>query len=151
MAKAKKAVPEGFHTVTPQLTLDNAAQAIDWYKRALGAEEVSRAPGPDGKIMHAELRIGDSKIMLNDAMMGGKGPKAMGGSPASLWIYVENCDAMFNRAVQAGAHRLRDICRGGVDRARAARVRTRRRVHDEARQRAARGMRVAQGPSFDAL
>ena len=103
MAQAKKAVPEGFHTVTPQLTLDNAAQAIDWYKKALGAQEVSRMPGSDGKIMHAELRIGDSRIMLNDAMMGGKGPKAMGGSPASLWVYVEDCDALFNRAVAAGA------------------------------------------------
>ena len=102
MAKAKSAVPEGFHTVTPQLTLDNAAQAIDWYKKALGAEEVARAAGPDGKILHAELRIGDSRIMLNDAMMGGQGPKAIGGSPASLWVYVEDCDALFNRAVAAG-------------------------------------------------
>jgi PhnB protein len=103
MAKAKKAVPEGFHTVTPQLTLDDAAQAIDWYKKGLGAEEVSRHAGPDGKIMHAELRIGDSRIMVNDALMGGKGPKGMGGSPASLWLYVEDCDALFNRAVSAGA------------------------------------------------
>src|SRR4030081_4111429 len=102
MAKAKKAVPEGHHTVTPQLTLDNATQAIDWYKKALGAEEVSRAVGPDGKIMHAELRIGDSRIMLNDAMMGGKGPKALGASPASLWIYVEDCDALYDRAIAAG-------------------------------------------------
>src|SRR4030095_10259251 len=103
MAKAKSSVPEGFHTVTPQLTLDNAAQAIEWYKKALGAEEKSRAVGPDGKILHAELRIGNSPIMLNDAMMGGKGPKAMGGSPASLWIYVEDADSLFNRAVSAGA------------------------------------------------
>ena len=103
MAKAKKAVPEGHHTVTPQLTLDNAAQAIDWYRKALGAEEVTRAVGPDGKIMHAEIRVGDSLIMLNDPMGGAKGPKAMGGSPASLWIYVEDCDALFNRAVAAGA------------------------------------------------
>jgi uncharacterized glyoxalase superfamily protein PhnB len=102
MAKAKNAVPDGFHTVTPQLTLDNAAQAIDWYKKALGAEETGRATGPDGKIMHAELRIGSSKIMLNDAMMGGKGPKALGGSPMSLWLYVDDCDALFNRAVAAG-------------------------------------------------
>src|SRR5438046_134362 len=102
MAKAKSAVPEGHHTITPQLTLDNAAQAIDWYKKALGAEEVSRFTGPDGKIMHAEVRIGDSLIMLNDAMMGGKGPKALGGSPASLWIYVEDSDSLFNRAVAAG-------------------------------------------------
>ena len=59
MAKAKQAVPEGHHTVTPHLILDNAAEAIEWYKRALGAEEVSRAAGPDGKIMHAEIRIGE--------------------------------------------------------------------------------------------
>ena len=103
MAKAKKPVPEGHHTVTPQLTLDNAAQAIDWYKKGLGAEEVARAVGPDGKILHAEIRIGDSLIMLNDAMMDGKGPKAFGGSPASLWIYVEDADALFNRALAAGA------------------------------------------------
>ena len=106
MAKAKNALPEGFHTVTPQLTLDNAAQAIDWYKKALGATEVSRAVGPDGKIMHAELQIGNSKIMVNDAMMGGKGPRALGGSPMSLWLYVDDCDALFNRAVAAGAKTL---------------------------------------------
>src|SRR5438477_12209225 len=104
MAKAKKAVPEGHHTVTPQLTLDDAARAIDWYKKALGAEEVARAVGPDGKIMHAEVRIGDSLIMMNDTMgPGSKGPKAYGGSPASLWLYVADCDALFNRAVAAGA------------------------------------------------
>src|SRR4026209_706289 len=79
MARAKKAVPDGFHTVTPQLTLDNAAQAIEWYKKALGAEELSRAVGPDGKIMHAEIRLGDSRLMVNDAMMGGEGPQGMGG------------------------------------------------------------------------
>jgi len=103
MAKAKSAVPEGYHTVTPQLTLDNAAEAIEWYKKALGAVEGDRATGPDGKIMHSELRIGNSRIMVNDAMMGGKGPKALGGSPASLWLYVDDCDALFNRAVAAGA------------------------------------------------
>ena len=103
MAKAKSPVPEGYHTVTPQLTLDNAAQAIEWYKKALGAEEGSRAVGPDGKILHAELRIGDSRIMVNDAMMGSKGPKAIGGSPASFWIYVADADALFNRALAAGA------------------------------------------------
>jgi PhnB protein len=103
MAKAKNPIPPGHHTVTPQLTLDNAAQAIDWYKKALGAEEVARAVGPDGKIMHAEIRIGDSLIMVNDAMGGGKGPKSFGGSPASLWLYVEDCDSLFKRAVAAGA------------------------------------------------
>jgi PhnB protein len=110
MAKAKKAVPEGHHTVTPHLTLDNAAQAIDWYKKALGAAEVARATGPDGKIMHAEIRVGDSLIMLNDAMMGGKGAKSFGGSPASLWVYVEDCDALFNRALSAGA----EVVAGGM-------------------------------------
>ena len=102
MAKAKKAVPEGYHTITPHLTLDNAASTIEWYKKALGAEELGRAVGPDGRILHSELRIGDSRIMVNDVMMG-RGPKAIGGSPASLWLYVEDCDALFNRAVAAGA------------------------------------------------
>jgi len=102
MAKAKSPVPQGFHTVTPHLILNNASQAIDWYKKALGAEEVSRALGPDGKVMHAELRIGNSLIMLNDEMGGGKSAKALGGSPISLWVYVEDCDAMFKRALAAG-------------------------------------------------
>ena len=103
MATAKTPVPEGFHTVTPHLVLDNCGDAIEWYKQALGAEEKMRAVGPDGKIMHAELRIGDSLIMVNDPMMGGKGPKALGGSPVSLWVYVADCDTLFNRAIAAGA------------------------------------------------
>ena len=102
MAKAAKPVPDGFHTITAQLTLENAAQTIDWYKKALGAEEVNRSVGPDGKIMHAELKIGDSRFMVNDVMPSSKGPKAYGGSPASLWLFVENSDALFNRAVGAG-------------------------------------------------
>ena len=102
MAKAKSAIPEGYGTVTPQLTIENAAAAIDWYKRALGAEELARSVGPDGKIMHAELKIGGSRLMVNDDVMGGKGPKAYGGSPASLWLYLDDCDALFNRAVAAG-------------------------------------------------
>jgi len=103
MANAKSAVPAGFHTVTPHLIFDNADQAIDWYKKSLGAEEKSRSVGPDGKIMHAELQIGNSRIMLNDAMGGAKSAKLFGGSPISLWVYVENCDALFDRAVKAGA------------------------------------------------
>jgi len=102
MAKAARPVPEGYHTITPQLTLDNAAQTIEWYKKALGAQELDRSLGPDGKIMHAELKIGDSRIMVNDVMMG-KGPRALGGSPASLWLFVEDCDQLFKRAVDAGA------------------------------------------------
>jgi PhnB protein len=103
MAKAAHPIPAGHRTITPHLTLDDAASAIDWYKKALGAEEVARAVGPDGKIIHAEIRIGDSLIMLNDEMGGGRSPRAFGGSPASLWLYVEDCDALFNRAVAAGA------------------------------------------------
>lgn len=103
MAKAQNPVPEGFQTMTPQLVMDNAAQTLDWYAKAFGAKEVSRSVGPDGKIMHAEVSIGTSRFMVNDAMMGGKGPKAYGGSPASWWLYVEDCDALFKRAVGAGA------------------------------------------------
>ena len=103
MAKAKSPIPEGLHKVTPQLTLDNAAQMIDWYKKGLGAEEVSRAVGPDGKIMHADLKIGDSRFFVNDVMMGAKSPRALGGSPMSLWVYVADADALFNRATAAGA------------------------------------------------
>jgi PhnB protein len=103
MAKAARPVPEGYHTITPQLTLDNAAQTIDWYKNALGAEELGRSVGPDGKIMHAELKIGNSRIMVHDVMQGTKGPRTFGGSPASLWLYVDNSDALFTRAVNAGA------------------------------------------------
>jgi uncharacterized glyoxalase superfamily protein PhnB len=104
MAKARSAIPEGLHSVTPHLIADDAAGAIEWYKKAFGAEEVGgRALGPDGKIMHAQIRIGSSALYLNDAMGGGKPPKALGGSPVGLWIYVEDADAVFNRALAAGA------------------------------------------------
>jgi PhnB protein len=101
MARAKSPIPDGHYTVTPQLTLDNADEAIDWYKKALGAEELSRLKDDEGRVMHAEIRLGNSRIMLNDVMVG-KGPKAFGGSPASLYVYVENSDSLFNRAVAAG-------------------------------------------------
>jgi len=103
MAKAKSAIPEGLHSVTPHLILDDAAATIDWYKRAFGAEEHGRAVGPDGKIMHAAIKIGNSIIYANDPMGGGKGLKAIGGSPIGLWIYTEDVDALYNRAVAAGA------------------------------------------------
>jgi uncharacterized glyoxalase superfamily protein PhnB len=102
MAKAASPVPKGLHTMTPQLKLDNAAQTIDWYKKAFGAEEISRSTGPDGKIMHAEIKIGDSRFYANDVMMG-KGPQGFGGSPASFWLYVDNSDGLFERAVGEGA------------------------------------------------
>ena len=103
MAKAAKPVPEGYHTVTAHLMLDNAAQAIEWYKKGFGAQEIGRHLGPDGKIMHAVIKIGDSFVIMNDVMPGQKGPQAYGGSPASLWLYVDNSDALFNQAVGAGA------------------------------------------------
>ena len=103
MAKAAKSVPDGFHTITAHLMLDNAAQSIEWYKQAFGAEEISSHLGPDGKIMHAELKIGDSRIIMNDVMHGMKGPQAYGGSPVSMWLFVGNSDALFRRAVDAGA------------------------------------------------
>jgi PhnB protein len=103
MAKAKSAIPQGLHSVTPHLILDDAARTLDWYKRAFGAEETGRSVGPDGKIMHAELKIGNSVLYANDAMGGGKGAKALGGSPIGLWIYTEDADALYNRAVSAGA------------------------------------------------
>ena len=103
MAKAKSAIPEGLHSVTPHLILEDAAKTIDWYKRAFGAEERGRAVGPDGKIMHAEIKIGNSILYVNDPMGGGKTPKDFGGVPVNLWIYTGDADALFNRAVAAGA------------------------------------------------
>src|ERR1041385_4463244 len=103
MSKARSPIPEGFHTVTPQMIFDDAAKAIDWYKQALGANEKSRALGPDGKVMHAEIEIGSSRIMMNDAMGGARSQQSLGGSPISMWVYVADCDELFNRAVKAGA------------------------------------------------
>jgi len=95
-----RAVPEGLHTVTAALTIDGAAEAIEFYKRALGAEEVMRAADPSGKkIWHAQIRIGDSQVFVNDAFpeMGG------GANKTRLWIYVENVDSLYKRATDAGA------------------------------------------------
>ena len=104
MATQVKPVPDGYHTLTPYLVVDGAERIVQFMKDAFGAQFVFEPmKRPDGKIMHAELRIGNSRFMLNDAMMGGKGPHALGGSPASFWIYVEDCDALFKRAVDAGA------------------------------------------------
>src|SRR5712691_4662341 len=100
-----KPIPEGMHTVTPHLICAGAAEAIEFYKQAFGAVELSRMPGPDGKIMHASIRIGDSVIMLNDEMpdWGSFGPKSLKGSPVTIHLYVENADAVFEQAVGAGA------------------------------------------------
>jgi PhnB protein len=104
MAKAKSPVPAGFHSVTPQLIFDDTAKAIEWYTKVFGAVEKTRAVGPGGAIMHAELQIGDSRVMVNDAMGGGKSAKRFDALPITFWIYSDDCDAMFNRAVAAGAH-----------------------------------------------
>jgi PhnB protein len=108
MAKKAQAIPKGYHTVTPNLFVAGAVKAIDFYKKALGAEELMRFAGPDGKIMHAEIKIGDSIIMVADEMLdqGVKGPKTLGGSPVSLFIFGENVDAAWKRAVDAGAKPL---------------------------------------------
>ena len=100
-----KAVPDGMHTVTPHLVCAGAADAIEFYKRAFGAVETSRMPGPDGKLMHASVKIGDSTVMLVDEFpqWGAVGPNALKGSPVTIHLQVEDADALFKRAVDAGA------------------------------------------------
>lgn len=111
--KQVKPVPEGYHTVTPYLTVRDAAQAIDFYKRVFGATEIMRMPGPDGKsLVHAELRIGDSVVMLSDEMPGMStchAPTSLGGTTVALFLYVPNVDATFKRAVGAGCKVLRPL------------------------------------------
>jgi uncharacterized glyoxalase superfamily protein PhnB len=104
MAKVKP-VPDGYHTLTPYLVIRDAAKAIEFYKKAFGAKETFRMPGPGGKIMHAELQIGDSMLMLAEEMpeYGAKSPQALGGSPVNVFLYVEDADKVFNQAVAAGA------------------------------------------------
>lgn len=107
---AVNAIPEGYHSVTPYLVVDGAAAAIDWYERALGAVEIMRMPMGD-RIGHAEIRIGDSVLMLSDEWpdMNLLGPKARGGVTASLMIYVPDVDAAFAQAIQAGAIQERGV------------------------------------------
>jgi uncharacterized glyoxalase superfamily protein PhnB len=97
--------PEGMHTVTPHLVCAGAVQAIEFYKKAFSAVEILRLPGPNGKLMHAEIRIGDSTIMLAEETpeWGALGPKSLKGSPVTIHLYVENVDAFVERAVAAGA------------------------------------------------
>lgn len=100
-----KTVPEGYHTITPHLIVRDAARAIEFYKQAFGAKDRGVMKGPDGKVMHAELQIGDSIVMLADEMpeFGSRSPQSIGGSPSGLHIYTDNVDAAFDRAVKAGA------------------------------------------------
>ena len=105
MAGQVKPVPEGYHTVTPYLTVNDGAKAIEFYKRAFGAQERSRMEGPPGKIGHAELKIGDSIIMLSDEMPGGgnRAPQSLGGTAVNIFLYVNDVDSVFDQAVKAGA------------------------------------------------
>jgi uncharacterized glyoxalase superfamily protein PhnB len=100
-----KPVPEGYHTITPHLIVRDAARAIDFYKQAFGAKDRGVMKGPDGKVMHAELQIGDSVVMLADEMpeFGSHSPQSIGGSSTGLHIYTEDVDAAFDRALKAGA------------------------------------------------
>jgi PhnB protein len=111
MSAKVKPIPDGYHTVTPYLIVEGATAAIDFYKQAFGATELFRMNGPDGKIGHAEIRIGDSPVMLADEhpQMGARGPKSFGGSPISILLYVEDCDAVVERAVAAGAKVTRPL------------------------------------------
>ncbi|MFQ5877854.1 MAG: VOC family protein [Acidobacteriota bacterium] len=112
MVKAKNAIPEGFHTVTPYLVVKDAGRAIDFYREAFGAEEELRMPGPDGNsVMHAEIRIGDSHLFLADECpeRGCKSPLTLGGSPSSIHLYVTDVDAAFKKAIDAGAEAVMPV------------------------------------------
>jgi len=104
-------VPKGYHTLTPGLTIQDAAKAIDFYKKAFNAVERFRMDGPDGRVMHAELEIGDSRFMIGEEMpvRGVRGPKSIGGTAVSLNLYLDNADAVFKQAVDAGAKALQPV------------------------------------------
>jgi PhnB protein len=108
---AVKPVPDGYHTVTPYLIVSNAARALEFYKHAFGATELMRMSAPNGKVGHAEIRIGDSPIMLADEFpeMGARSPQSLGGSPVSILLYVDNVDALFRQALAAGGKEQRPL------------------------------------------
>lgn len=105
-SKKPEPIPRGYHSVTPYLTVKGAADAIDFYKRAFGATELMRMPGPGGKLMHAEIKVGNSIVMLNDEvpeMGGSRSPQSLGGTTGSLFVYVPDVDQVFRTAIAAGA------------------------------------------------
>ncbi len=106
-----KSIPDGYHSVTPYLIVTGAVQALDFYRRAFGAEETLRMPAPNDRIGHAEIRIGDSVVMLADEFpeIGAKSPQTLGGAGVHLMIYVDDADVIFNRAIAAGAKATRPI------------------------------------------
>jgi PhnB protein len=111
MGNGVNPIPEGFHTVTPYMTIKDAARAIEFYKDAFGATEIFRWAEPDGRVRHAEVVIGDSPVMLTDEApdFGMAGPQSLGGSPVHMFLYVENVDATFERAIAAGAKELMPV------------------------------------------
>jgi uncharacterized glyoxalase superfamily protein PhnB len=100
-----KPIPDGYYTVTPHLVIKDAAKALEFYKTAFGAEEMFRMPGPGGTVMHAEMKIGNSHVMVNDEMpdYGALAPTSIGGTPVTLHLYVNDVDSFFKKAIQAGA------------------------------------------------
>ena len=111
MTSTVKPIPEGYHTITPYLIVNDGAGAIEFYKKAFGATEIMRMPSPDGRVAHAEIKIGDSQIMLADEFpeMGARSPQTLGGSPVSLLLYVEDADAVAEQAIAAGAKVLKPV------------------------------------------
>ena len=111
MTDGVKPIPEGYHTATPYLIVGDGARALEFYKQAFGATELFRMAGPDGRIGHAEIKIGDSPIMLADEHpeMNARSPRTLGGSPVSLVLYVEDVDAVVEQAVAAGAKLTRPV------------------------------------------
>jgi PhnB protein len=111
MTSKPKPIPDGYHTATPYLIVKGAAEAIEFYKKAFGATELMRMPQPGGKIGHAEIKIGDSPIMLADESpdVGARSPQSIGGSPVSIMLYVEDVDRIFSQAVAAGAKVKRPV------------------------------------------
>jgi PhnB protein len=110
MSKAKP-IPKGYHTATPYLIIKGAAKAIEFYKKAFGAAEMMRMTQPDGRVGHAEIKIGDSPIMLADEFpeMGARSPQSLGGSPVSILLYVQDVDALTSSAIAAGAKVIRPV------------------------------------------
>src|SRR5438105_3955956 len=108
-AMAVKPTPDGYHSVTPYLIVKDASRAIDFYKKAFGAKEIMRFPGPNNTVAHAEIQIGDSRVMLADESRDYKAPHQDSGSPVSLMIYVPDVDKVFNQAVSAGAKSSRAV------------------------------------------
>lgn len=111
MAAKVKPIPDGYHTITPYLSIKGAADAIEFYKRAFGAKEVMRMAQPDGRVGHAELQLGDSRVMLADECpdMEFRSPQSIGGTPVTIHMYVENVDAVVEQAVTAGAKLTRPV------------------------------------------